>query len=119
VQDVVLLHLPADKKFLAEQAQHKFGRQAFLLRFRRYARKKTMLRGAGGLASSFFGGQGNSEIHASVVFRMIFPHEFFAPGSSRFCLWQPLHRRGLASTAEIDNLPWGSWKSRGWLWRVI
>jgi hypothetical protein len=53
VQDTALLHLPADKKFLAEQARYKFDREAFLLQFRRYARKKIMLRAAAGFGELF------------------------------------------------------------------
>jgi len=44
ISGAALLHLPADKAFLAKEAGYEFDREAFLLRFRRHARKKIVAR---------------------------------------------------------------------------
>jgi len=44
VRRAALLHLPADKTFLAKEAGYEFDQGAFLSRFRRHARKKIAVR---------------------------------------------------------------------------
>jgi hypothetical protein len=44
VTGVALLHLPADKMFLAREARYQFDSEALLSRFQRYARKKIACR---------------------------------------------------------------------------
>jgi hypothetical protein len=55
VEDAALLHLPADKEFLAKEAGYHFDREAFLSRFRRYAQKKIVLRAAVGACEFLLG----------------------------------------------------------------
>lgn len=44
VKKAALLHLPADKTFLARQAQYPFDRDSFLTKFRPYVRRKCLSR---------------------------------------------------------------------------
>jgi hypothetical protein len=54
-EDAALLHLPADKVFLARQARYHFQRESFLSRFRRYAQRKIALRAVFGIGESLIG----------------------------------------------------------------
>jgi hypothetical protein len=55
LENVALLHLPADKEFLARQAKYRFDGSALLSRFRRYARRKVMLRSLAGAGELMLG----------------------------------------------------------------
>jgi hypothetical protein len=54
-KDTALLHLPADKVFLARQARYRFQRELFLSRFRKYAQRKLALRAVFGIVESLIG----------------------------------------------------------------
>jgi len=56
VRGAALLHLPADKAFLAKEAGHEFDPEGFLSRFRRYARKKIVVRAVVGAGELFLRG---------------------------------------------------------------
>jgi hypothetical protein len=56
VKEAALLHLPADKVFLAKQAANEFNPENFLLRFRRYAQKKIVNRAIVGAGALLLGG---------------------------------------------------------------
>jgi len=55
VEAAALLHLPADKLFLAKEARYQFDPQGFLSRFRRHALKKIIPRVVVGLGESLLG----------------------------------------------------------------
>jgi hypothetical protein len=54
-KNAALLHLPADKVFLARQARYHFQRDSFLSRFRRHAQRKIALRTFVNIGESLIG----------------------------------------------------------------
>jgi hypothetical protein len=54
-KDAALLHLPADKVFLARQGRYHFQRESFLSRFRRHAQRKIALRTVVDIGDSLLG----------------------------------------------------------------